>query len=94
MKRGVQARMCWECEWREILRYASGEMSIRCTHPANDPKTTRDIILLESCPKEKEKRGHYVKQVKQNQLKYSSLDPSGGISPLPPTGKRISGKEK
>ena len=40
------------CEFARPLRYASGKMSTKCLHPDNDPRTTRDIVLLDQCPKE------------------------------------------
>ena len=41
---------CRFCVFAELLQYADGHFSIRCTHPNADPATTRDVVLLDCCP--------------------------------------------
>ena len=45
---------CHSCPWYKSLRYADGHTSIACHHPSIDPKTTRDIALMDNCPEDKE----------------------------------------
>ncbi len=45
-------RVCKYCEFAEAVQYADGHYSIRCLHPGNDPHTTKDVVILNSCPKE------------------------------------------
>ena len=43
-------RTCKYCAFAELLQYADGHLSIRCTHPNADTTTTRDVALLDCCP--------------------------------------------
>lgn len=45
---------CHKCEYYRPLRYADGRYSIQCVHPVNDQNTTRDIVILDACPKDTE----------------------------------------
>jgi len=42
--------ICKFCAFAELLQYADGHFSIRCTHPNADPATTRDVAILGCCP--------------------------------------------
>lgn len=41
---------CRICPWGQLLTYASGALSIRCTHPGAPQNTTSDVHYI-SCPK-------------------------------------------
>lgn len=56
---------CRFCEYHQDLWYADGHMSFRCIHPANDPRTTRDIAILPACPKEQDAQLNSTGEVKR-----------------------------
>ena len=49
---------CHSCPWYKSLCYADGHTSIACHHPSVDPKTTRDITLMDRCPEDKHNPGN------------------------------------
>ena len=50
---------CKACEFGSLLRYADGHYSIQCNYDIEkivvSTKTTRDIVLLDHCPKDDKK---------------------------------------
>ena len=54
MKASVMFCICRYCRFGKSLRYADGHYSIKCVHPENDPRTTRDVTILDHCPIGKE----------------------------------------
>lgn len=56
---------CAHCGYHGTIWYADGHASIRCLHPNNDPRTTRDIVIMSKCP---EGKGPKLKQDMKDEI--------------------------